>query len=553
MGLCIRFPLLPAAEKMHFNYIADSRMYADHALQILQGNQPDGLYHQGPLYPYFLAGICLVAGRNTMLPVLFVQMLLGLCSIFLVYKITHKISGSRVTASIAALLLSLYQPMIFYEEMILMESLLTFLYLVLLWVIIKAKESGRKRLWFVSGIIIGIAAIGRGSILLFAMFFIIANLLQCRLLASSEKKIVYVRLMLFISGALLAICPLAIRNYVNSQEFIPLASNYGITFFEGNNRLAKGVYMDPPGLNIDQDFTGQAIASFIAARPLKKSEVSNFWMCEAWQEIKKNPVHFVKLLGLKLAYYWNRAEIPNAESYSYAKNYNSFLSIPLIGFSVAGIFGLIGIAFALKERWKSTRILQLFVFSHMLSVAIFFNAARYRISVIPALLVFASMAITYGFVLLRKKEIKKLLAYAMIAICASFIVLLPWKALDNNVFLATAYNNLGLFYSANNNKVKARQFYEKALNVYPAYWKPYNNLGNLCVDNNEKEKALKYYLQGLKAGLLNDSSAMIIHISIGNLFLKEGNIIEAKNHYAQALPYAPYSIMLRQLARELNI
>jgi len=346
---------------------------------------------------------------------------------------------------------------------------------------------------------------------------------------------------------------LTIKNYVDTKEFAPLAANFGITFFEGNNRFAKGIYMDPPGLNIDQDFTGQAIASFIADRPLKKSETSSFWMHEAWNVITIKPAHFVKLLGLKLAYYWNRAEIPNAESYDYAKNYSPFYSFPLVGFSIAGIFGLIGIAFAWKKHWKRTIVLQLFVFTHMVSIIMFFITARYRISIIPVLLIFASMAITYGFVLLRKKENKKLLAYAIIAICASFIVLFPWKALNNNKFLASTYNNLGLFYSANNNNVLARQFYEKALCVCPTFWKTYNSLGNFYVENGEKEKALSYYLQGLKVGLPQDSCAMIIHISLGTFFLKNGNIDEAKMHYALALPYAPYSLMLRQLSNELKL
>jgi tetratricopeptide (TPR) repeat protein len=275
-------------------------------------------------------------------------------------------------------------------------------------------------------------------------------------------------------------------------------------------------------------------------------------MHEAWNEIKIKPAYFVKLLGLKLAYYWNRAEIPNAESYDYAKNYSPFYSFPLVGFSIAGIFGLIGIALAWKKHWKRTIVLQLFVCAHMVSIIMFFITARYRISIIPVLLIFASMAITYGFVLLGKKENKNLLAYAIIAICASFIVLFPWKPLNDNKFLASTYNNLGLFYSANNNNALARQFYEKALIICPTFWKTYNSLGNFYVEHGEKEKALSYYLKGLIVGLPQDSCAMIIHISLGTFFLKNGNIDEAKMHYAMALPYAPYSLMLRQLSNELK-
>jgi 4-amino-4-deoxy-L-arabinose transferase-like glycosyltransferase len=552
-ALCIRLPLLPSAEKMHFNYIADSRMYADKAMLILEGKPLERVWHQGPLYPYFLAGICSAAGRKSMYPVLFAQMLLGLCSISLVYAISMRVSGSWAAACIAALLLALYQPMIFYEEMILMESLLTFLYLALLLAIIMAETSSKKRVWFAAGLILGIAALGRGSILLFALFYLGFKAIQSIKISSLEgKKAAYIRLALFAAGTVLAVSPLTIRNSIVGKDFVPLAANYGITFYEGNNRFAKGKYMDPPGLNIDQDFTGEKIASFIAKRPLKPSEVSRFWMGEAWKEIKQAPFHFAGLLGLKTAYYWNRAEIPNAESYSFAKRYAIFYSIPLIGFPIAGIFGLLGIALALRQRRKSAAVLLFFVAAHMVSVAMFFIAARYRISVVPVLLIFASMAIVYAVDLIRKKQNKKLALYGITAGCAALFVFFPWQGLSNKNFLASTYNNIGLFYSANNNFTAARQYYESAMRECPDFWKPYNNLGNLYLARNEKEKALSCYLQGLQKGFPDDSCAMFIHMSLGTYYLKEGNIEEARKHYAQASPYVPYSLMMRQLSNELK-
>jgi 4-amino-4-deoxy-L-arabinose transferase-like glycosyltransferase len=554
IAFVVRLSLLPTAEKMHFNYIADSRMYADKAMLIMEGKQLERVWHQGPLYPYFLAGICSAAGRKSMYPVLFVQMLLGLCSIFLVYAITMRVSGSWVAACIASFLLALYQPMIFYEEMILMESLLTFLYLAFLGTIIMAEMGGKKRMWFTAGLILGIAALGRGSILLFALFYLGFKAIQGIKISSSEgKKAVYIRLALFVAGTVLTVSPLTIRNFIVGRDFVPLAANYGITFYEGNNRFAKGIYMDPPGLNLDQDFTGEKIASFITKRPLKPSEVSRFWMGEAWKDIKQAPFRFVWLLGLKTAYYWNMAEIPNAESYTFAKKHTPFYSIPLIGFPIAGIFGLLGIALAWRRRRKSAAVLLLFVAAHMVSVAMFFIAARYRISVVPVLLIFASMAIVYAVDLFRKKQNKKLAMSGVAAGCAALFVFFPWQGISNQNIIASTYNNMGLFYSANNNVDVARKYYESTIHECPGFWKPYNNLGNLYLARGEKEKALSCYLQGLQKGVPYDSCAMFIHMSLGTYYLKEGNIEEARKHYAQASPYVPYSLMMRQLSNELKL
>jgi len=196
----------------------------------------------------------------------------------------------------------------------------------------------------------------------------------------------------------------------------------------------------------------------------------------------------------------------------------------------------------------------LFVAAHMVSVAMFFIAARYRISVVPVLLIFASMAIIYAVDSFRKKQNKKLALYCIVAGCAALFVYFPWQGVSNKNFLAYTYNNMGLFYSANNNVAAARQYYESAMHECPGFWKPYNNLGNLYLACGEKEKALSCYLQGLQKGLPRDSSAMFIHMSLGTYYLKEeGNIEEARKHYAQASPYVPYSLMMRQLRNELKL
>jgi 4-amino-4-deoxy-L-arabinose transferase-like glycosyltransferase len=552
IAFVIRVSLIPSAEKMPFNYMSDSRMYADKAMLILDGKETEAVSHQGPLYPYFIAGICAIAGRSSMRPVLVVQMLLALCAIFLVYSIALRFTNSWPTACLAAFLLALYQPMIFYEQMILMESLLAFLYLIIIWLLLKAQAEGKKWLWFASGALIGIAALGRGTVLLFALLLIIATVLKSTPLPWPEKKSLYVRLLVFTLGIMAALSPLTIRNYSHGKEFVPLAANFGITFYEGNNRFSKGMYMDPPGLNINQDFTGEKIAAYLAGRPLKPSEVSRFWTGEAWRDIKGDPMLFVKLLGLKAAYYCNAAEIPNAESYAYASTYASFYSIPLFGFPIAGIFGAIGIAFALQKRRKGHATLLLFMAAHAVSVVMFFVTARYRISVVPIVLIFASMAIVRIYDLYKEKRSGMLAILGLAGIGAGLGVFFPWPRLDGHRFLASTHTNLGFYFAQNQNADAARQYYETAIKECPVFWKSYNNLGNLYSAEGEKENALKCYFQGLKKGLPDDSCAMFIHMSLGVFYLKEGTIDEARKNFAIASPFVPYSLMVRQVGKELK-
>jgi hypothetical protein len=397
-------------------------------------------------------------------------------------------------------------------------------------------------------------------------------------------------LALFACAAALAVSPITLRNFIIGKDFVPLAANYGITFYEGNNRLAKGIYMDPPGLDLDEDFTGAKIAEELAGKPLKPSEVSRFWMRESWKDIQRNPLHYIGLFAQKTAFYWNRSEVPNAESYSLAKKYSPFYSIPLAGFPVAGIFGLLGMALALKaigsgnatqpppfaggrlQDWLFKKalgrrsagcmpraahtgawVLLLFILCHMVSTAMFFMAARYRISAVPVLLVFASSALIRMPDLFQKKTAGKAALYAAGAISAALLVFFPWETIGDKASRASAQNNLGLFFWANGNAVAARQYYESALRDYPGCWRAWANLANLHLAAGNRAGALAMYLSGLKNGLPADSGAMAIHMNIGTLFLKDGNTEQARWHFSLAFPYVSYSLTMRRLRDELKL
>ena len=151
-----------------------------------------------------------------------------------------------------------------------------------------------------------------------------------------------------------------------------------------------------------------------------------------------------------------------------------------------------------------------------------------------------------------KKRNSTLAKLGLVAAGAAIVVFFPWPRLDGHRFLASTHTNLGSFFSQNQNADAARQYYEMAIKECPVFWKPYNNLGNLYVSGGEKEKALQQYSQGLRKGLADDSCAMFIHTSIGALLYNEGNIEEARRHFALASPYVPYSLMVRKLGKALN-
>ena len=95
------------------NLIIDAKFYDEWALGLLRGawNSKE-VFHQDPLYAYFLAGCYAIFGHEPSM-VRFVQALLDVGTLGLLYVLGSMLFNAR-TGVIAALLAALYGPMVYY-------------------------------------------------------------------------------------------------------------------------------------------------------------------------------------------------------------------------------------------------------------------------------------------------------------------------------------------------------------------------------------------------------------------------------------------------------
>jgi len=102
--------------------ILDPKYYQDWALRILAGDwKGEGVFYGLPLYPFFLA-LCYKFSNHSLLAVKLTQSLLGVLTVFLVYKIGGKIH-SKTAGHLAAWLAAVYGPLFFHEQILTPESL----------------------------------------------------------------------------------------------------------------------------------------------------------------------------------------------------------------------------------------------------------------------------------------------------------------------------------------------------------------------------------------------------------------------------------------------
>ncbi|MGA1843622.1 MAG: tetratricopeptide repeat protein [bacterium] len=517
------------------------------------------MYHQAPLYPFFLALIFTIFGPSIKYA-LIVQAIIGAISCLLVFYLSMMLFKRIWMAVASALVMAFYAPAIFYNGMVLMASLVAFLYLVFLIILVKALEDNKKWLWALAGLLLGISALARATILLFIPFLMVILALRAPYELGQEKQglekttIPYLMdsfvypLAIFIFCTLLVISPVTLRNYIKGKDFVLIAANAGITFYEGNNPWATGQYMDPPGLDLAEDFNGEKIASYYEKRTLRPSEISKFWFNESGRFIKERPVAYINLLVRKLLYFWNRYEIPNAENIYFARQYSRVLQIPLFSFLFVGSLGLVGIMMAITKKIFNAFVVILFVFAHMIATVMFFVTSRYRLPITPFLIIFMVYAVFMLVDYCKEKDYSHGFIWVSIAIFAFCIVSFPWEGLNPSHDYASSYGNIGILFHRTGNPYKAIRYFEMAIEYDPSYIKSYNNIGGLQYLIGNREKAHEYWERGLEL----DPNFPLIHQNLGNMYLEQGEIKKAIESFSIAAGRLPYSIKLKELQGKLG-
>lgn len=560
LGFALRVVHAFDAVQLPYNYISDASRYFEWAEKILGGRDPSLVYHQSPLYPHFLALVFSLFGASVK-AVLLVQAVLGTTSCFLVFLLSRAVFSSDRIGVLAAFLMAVNGPSIFYDGIMDMASLVMLFCLLSVLLVLKALEHGRWWLWVLAGLLLGISALTRGVALFFlpflALFILVrlgreswkdgtrqARALFCHCLVKGALPVTLVVL-----SALLSLSPATIRNYVKGGDFVLIATHYGIAFFEGNNPRANGQYTEPPGLDSLSDFDGTAIAEYLEGRSLAPSGVARFWLKESWKFISDRPLAALRLLARKAAYFWNHYEIPNYENYYLGKQYSKVLMLPLVTFGVLGALGLLGMALALRSRnWRAALVV-VFVLSYMTPVVLCLVVGRYLVSIAPFIAMFASYAAFSLFSSFQGGEYRRLAVKSAGAAACALLVFFPVPGLNATRDYADGLNNIGTLFLMAGKEQEAYRIYKTAIRHDPDLEGPYNNLARLLTDKNRTAEALVQLEKALAAHPDWHFTRMNLGVICSRLGLQE----RARQYFAAAYPHLPYSIFLRKKTLELGL
>lgn len=514
----------------------DAEYHDQWAQTLLKGEDfTEGVFFRAPLYPYFLAVSYRILGHNYFL-VRLLQFLIGSFCCVLIYMLGKKLFNQRA-AAIAAILASLNGVAIYFEGELLIPVLLVFLDMLLLLVLFWASEKPSYRRWVLCGALLGLSALARPNILLVGVAFLLWIILHFRGKAEAKSRsLVYAGY--FALGAILVISPVTLRNFLKGGDFVLIASQGGMNFYIGNNPQSDGASAVLPGARTTwwgsyQD--AKNMAEETSNRSLKPSEVSRFWYVQGLKFMAKEPVNFLKLVAKKFLLFWNGNELSNNRDFYFFARSAPLLKLLIWRFLIYFPFGLIaplalvGIVLSHREK-KDVLILELFLFVYMLSVILFFVTARYRVPVIPVLVLFSAYALDRLAHMMKQRGIVEFGKYLLIflVLVIPINVQIPGYSSANP---GQAHYSLGVLYSKKGDKVKAKEQFHKALLYNPALAEAAVNLGSIYGDEGKHKLALEYYGKALQTGA---DSAFVLY-NIGIEYHNQGVLDQAQRNYELSL------------------
>ncbi|MEW6104536.1 MAG: glycosyltransferase family 39 protein [bacterium] len=367
----------------------DMLTYDNYAKEIINGTFSEkSPYYYGPLYFYFLALIYKIFGIDPYIPRL-IQMILGVFTTFLTYLIAKKVFNKTV-GYISLIISILYGMFYIHEGVLLMESLVTFLNTLSIFLLLRIEDNPSYKNLALAGIALGLSALTRANILLFVPFILIWMLKNSKLKTKNLKLLSYGFLCLII---LFTISPATIRNYLVSGRFVLISTNGPVNLWIGNNPHSEGWFAYPP-----PEYS-EKIAKMV------KEKGDKAYIEDVVRFIKKNPKQYLKLLSKKFSLFWDTAtvEIENNIDPKFLKKISWISNIAFLNFGFVASLGLLGILFSIRI-WKKCLLLYLFCLSFMIGTILFFVLERYRIAFLPSLIPFAGFTLYWWYKKIKAKS-----------------------------------------------------------------------------------------------------------------------------------------------------
>jgi tetratricopeptide (TPR) repeat protein len=508
-------------------------------------------YFRPPGYPYFLSGVYRLVGGEPVASRV-AQFALGLATCLLGFVLARRWAGPVVGALFAGFLAS-YWSFVYFEGQLLDPVLLVFLLLAsVLALSLLAERIGFARA-VVSGLLLGLSALVRPNVLLFAP--VAAAWIAWIAVRRADAK----RLSLTVAGLFLgvtvAVAPATLRNYFVSGEWVLISSNGGVNLFIGNNPKADGVNAAIPEVEQLTSEGGWTCFDYPQVmkglerklgKPISYTEASRYWTREALDYIADHPGRFLALTAKRAALFWGPSEVGDRDV-GLARESSIALRLVPLSFPMVLALALVGGFLLAREASSSGSLLRRqvavlvgsLVIVYFVSFLPFFFNARYRVPVLPFLLLFGAYGVWSVARLLgsgRKwTAIGCIVAWLVLTLVASVNFAGYEPARDRwHYQTGNAYRDQGKL------ELAATE-YLSALRLNPDHAAARNELGALRLGQGRVDEAVQEFEAALRADPLNSDA----RFNLANVLVRQGKIDRAIEEFRRGLDLNPLEVHAR--------
>ncbi len=489
--------------------VIDAGVFWQAASELAAGGAGAGVFSKPPLLVYLLSASIRLFGESPGAARLLL-LVISASAAPLTARLARPVLG-RLGSVLAGVLVAVFAPAVFYGGELLPATIVLVLNLLLLLALAHGERSVDPRAFGLSGVLLGISALARPTILLFLPLLLVRyrRLRTCALL--------------LVVGAVLGVAPATIHN-MRSGDFVLVSSNGGVNFYMGNHEGADGRSAGAPELPSapgEAARAARAIAEDEMGRSLPASEVSNYWYRRGVAWVTGAPLDAIALGARKLYYAFNSADISDNIDMRAIRERSPVLRFPSVGFGVLFVFALLG---ALRlRRSKEGRLLLLYALAVVVPLLLFFVVGRFRLPLLPVL----SIGAAAGLAELRdasRRNARALIAPAVVILVGLLFTYSPFfgvkedrtwhyhylsgyalyrkgdipgaieayeEAVTRNPRAPSAMNALGFLYSeTGENLERGEELIERALELEPARRRHYlDSLGSILLKRGEPDRA----------------------------------------------------------------
>ncbi|MFQ5601408.1 MAG: tetratricopeptide repeat protein, partial [Candidatus Krumholzibacteriia bacterium] len=458
---------------------------------------------------------------------------------------------------------ALYWAFIYFEGELHAPSLLIGLLLGSVWLLGLWVERGWLVVLIGAGTLLGLAGLVRPNVLLFVPVAAIWAAWVARRSGTPLRNRFAIAAAVAVPAAL-AVSVATIRNAVVSQDLVPISSNTGINLYIGNNPAASGFCADEiPGLGpFGTCFDYPGVVRNLErrlGRPLEHSEVSDWFTTEAFRFMRENPGRVLQLIARKLWLFWGPTEVGHNKEIHYERRFSRVLRALPGNFALVLALGLVGFVLLVAGhrrreqggrgrgagprdvvmRWELAVLVALLILVLSVSVLPFFVAGRYRVPIVPFLLLFGGHALFRIGGWLIQRRILAALAWA--AACTgvyAVLVLLPAGYMPS---LAQWHYLRGTCHLAARRAPEAEAEFRSAIQAERRHARAHYNLASILVERGDVNEAVEHLRESVR---LRPDLSRPWH-NLGAALLRLGRADEAARHLQEAVRLEPRSVQFR--------